>query len=68
MRFFSAVAEFAEVLRNSPHVASVDLNRILQIADTAQWFIDTDPRPDRAEFVELVRQTQAILSNASIME
>jgi Ca-activated chloride channel family protein len=58
LRFVSAVTEFAEILRNSPHVDEVNFDRVIEIASNALAWIDGDPQVDRAEFVDLVRTAQ----------
>ena len=60
LRFSAAVAEFAEILRHSPHTEGARFDRIIEIANEALWWIDGDPQPDREEFVELVELAQSL--------
>jgi Ca-activated chloride channel family protein len=53
-RLASAVAQFAELLRGSPHAANVSLNGVL--AQAVQAAADLDGPADALELVELVRK------------
>lgn len=54
-RFATAVAAFAEVLRQSPHARDWSLPSIAKIGDQA-----VDARPDQQEFVSLVHRAERI--------
>ena len=56
LRFAAAVAEFAEILRDSPFVDEVNFEKIIELADESK--IEGDEW--MAEFIELVRTAQSI--------
>ena len=59
-RFATAVAAFAEVLRQSPHARDWALKDIAKIADQA-----VESRADQQEFVSLVHRAERISSGSS---
>ena len=51
-RFAAAVAAFGQILRQSPHIEDIDMDAVLQMAQSARG---DDPFGYRAEFLQLVR-------------
>ncbi len=51
-RFAAAVAAFGQILRQSPHIGDVDMEAVLEMAQSARG---DDPFGYRAEFLQLVR-------------
>jgi Ca-activated chloride channel family protein len=56
-RFAAAVAEFAMILRGSPHRGDASFESIVALAEADRNF---DPTGDRADFVRLVRIAQGL--------
>ena len=59
LMFAAAVAEFAEILRESPYVEEADFEAIIELAELGmvegdEWML---------EFIELVRIAQALIEN-----
>ena len=59
LRFAAAVAELAEILRESPFVGSPDFDKIIELADSSR--VEGDEWME--EFLELTRITQRLLGN-----
>jgi Ca-activated chloride channel homolog len=55
------VAQFGMILRGSPHRGSASLEQVAEWAAAASRTPVDDPGGYRAEFVELVRKSQAIM-------
>ncbi len=61
-RFATAVAGWAMLLSNSPHLGELDYDTVVALASAG---LQDDPRGHRAEFVSLVRQAQTMAEDAS---
>ncbi|MEZ6093926.1 MAG: VWA domain-containing protein [Pirellulaceae bacterium] len=59
-QFASAVAAFGQILRNSKHAGSINLQGIEEIATSS---VGEDPHGYRAEFVELIRTARGLLNH-----
>ena len=60
-RFAAAVAEFGMILRGSPHRGAASLGDVLAWAATATARPADESAGDRADFIDLVRKTQALM-------
>lgn len=58
-KFAAAVASFGMLLRDSPDKGTATLAAVLELAQASRG---SDPRGERAEFLELVRKAQALLN------
>ncbi len=56
LRFATAVAGFAEILRRSPHARSWSLDRVERIATQASW-----GQAEQREFIDLVNRSKRLL-------
>jgi Ca-activated chloride channel family protein len=61
-KFTAAVAGYGMILRNSPHKGTATLDAVLELADEGKG---KDEKGHRADFLDLVRKTQALVKQVA---